>query len=140
MRVIAFRGKRKDTGEWVYGDLLQTINGVMGKEACILPFEIAMTKDVIPETIGQFTGLLDCNGKRIYEGDIVTYTFIGKGYRQRKERKITYTGKVIFNNSDSGWAVENTAGKYLDIHIMAIQGWEVIGNIHDNPELLKEAE
>lgn len=87
-REIKFRGKRIDNGEWVYGDLLQPT------EICDI-YEIAncesidgMRYEVIPETIGQFTGLYDKNGKEIWENDIVEITREG----------IYEKGIIIFKN------------------------------------------
>lgn len=133
MREILFRGKRVDNGEWVYGMpcatersgiyAIQTLGGGI--------FEGGIF-NIIPETVGQYTGLTDKNGKRIFEGDIVKID--GKYIRY-----IEYSGEcssfVKFRYIDrltsefSGYL-----GKGYDNYKQTI---EIIGNIHDNPELLK---
>jgi uncharacterized phage protein (TIGR01671 family) len=95
--------------------------------------------EVIPDTVSQYTGLVDKNGERIFEGDIVRHEYIGKEYRCRKEKKITITGIVELRLSHSGWAVVDPASGQSRCYIIAIRGWKIIGNIHDNPELLEKA-
>ena len=125
-REVIFRGKRTDCGEWVEGDLLHYESGEMaickgfskyGYEAT----EIIGRYKVIPKTIGQFTGLTDKNGKRIFEGDIVRY-----------EDDIGY---VIYNGDDARFLVDSP-NMYISMDYS--NEFEVIGNIHDNPELLQK--
>ena len=140
IREVIFRGKRTDNGEWVCGDLLQDVeSGICAivsyvnlggnihdlSESCIFA--------VIPETVGQFTGLTDKNGVKIFEGDIVRY---GTNTNRADNEEIY---EVVF---------ETRGGSgYFGIRISEIETWqfclevpaklmEVIGNIHDNPELL----
>ena len=124
MRTIKFRGKRVDNGEWVYGDLLR-IHGV----PFIYPDPAPNgwnDYEVIPDTVGQFTGLLDKNGKEIYEGYIVEFG-----------NRIQGRSKVVFDNGCFMAEAKNyeTALTYrVSMHAM------VIGNIYDNPEMLKQNE
>lgn len=122
MREIKFRGKRVDNEKWIYGYLFKIW------DKCYILWgttnNIPNMIEVIPETIGQYTGLRDKNGKEIYEGDILKdkwNTIYVVKYRN--------TGFYIYrNNGRNGYS--------------KIASWngdkEVIGNIHDNPEMLKE--
>lgn len=123
MRQIKFRG-RKSNGEWIYGDLVHNV-GVGASTALIFPEEAHDSWDkyiVLTDTIGQFTGLHDKNGKEIYFDDIV-------------RNKYGDIGSVIWF---SDWSLRVDWGGG-DIHFIDPEwGLEVIGNIHDNPELLNE--
>ena len=128
MRTIKFRGKRLDNSEWVYGDLLR-MHGV----PYIYPDPAPdgwNDYEVIPDTVGQFTGLLDKNGKEIYEGDII----ISEDYEHAKH----YIG---YREDDAMFVAYIVATRPLDFFAVR-QDWLdvtnkiVIGNIHDNPELL----
>lgn len=107
MRTIKFRGKQIDTGEWIYNiNIFDSSNS---------------TPPINPNTIGQFTGLYDKNGKEIYEGDIVKSIFT------------TYI--VKWNKEDAYFSIEEDDTP----HLLAdyVDDIEVIGNIYDNQELLK---
>lgn len=112
-RTIKFRGKSLQTGEWFYGNLWNfDINGRTHigtiHKACLC---------IDPETVGQFTGLLDRNGKEIYEADIVA-------------SKYSNPGEVVF--SDGQFCVNYNGYCAL----IPSDAYEIIGNIHDHPELL----
>lgn len=129
MREILFRGKTEMSKRWVVGDLLQFSIGDM----CICENRNHFEKDkygVIPETVGEYTGLIDKNGKKIFEGDIV----------EGDKKYFTYThpyGKVVY---DGGQFVISFDDVLEDIECLG--AWandvEIIGNVHDNPELLTE--
>jgi uncharacterized phage protein (TIGR01671 family) len=169
MREIKFRGKRVDNGEWSFG----------------LPFRNDYTNqwylrnglswndiEVIPETVGQFTGLYDKNGKEIWEGDIIQYQrtkqwgFHCAGGEHKDDTPQTFKGVIEFDNGAFRIAknfeypgVKNLSNictrwkeefqkcvlDHQQIHQERIggydnafyEGFEVIGNIHDNPDLLE---
>ena len=124
-RVIKFRGKSVKTGEWLYG-YLQKYQETHASRLCVCAASVrtwsdALLYEVIPETIGQFTDLHDKNDKEIYFDDIV-------------RNKYGDIGSVIWF---SDWSLRVDWGGG-DIHFIDPEwGLEVIGNIHDNPELLK---
>lgn len=142
MREILFRGKRVDNGEWVEGQLLY-FRAIVGEnelalivESCEWDnsnewFNLCKRAKVIPETIGQYTGLTDKNGKKIFEGDIIS-TDIKRPYLIVEFRD----GCFMFNCNDGG-------EDYYDIMLPICKEphkeypyGEIIGNIHDNPELV----
>ena len=89
---------------------------------------------VVPETVGQFTGLYDKNGKEIYEGDILMCI----GQREDNKRR-KYLRKVLFKNGSFCMSVpEYNVDSTLYSHVVNGKlNWEVIGNIYDNPELME---
>lgn len=125
MREILFIGKRVDNGEWVVGDLIHrqiwkcslTIIRVSDDG-----FDHYEEYEVIPETVGQFTGLTDKNGKKIFEGDI-----IAKGFELYEVR---------WNPEQVRWGIYSGNYEVAGFTKFSEPYFEVIGNIYDNKELL----
>lgn len=158
MREIIFRGKRTDNGGWVYGYLYITQNGKYEiSNYCKYYNYERDTYIVIPETVGQYTGLKDKNGKKIFEGDIFKFddevwesyeTSCGTEYNSYDGENYGVVGynedlasydfvKYKYNESQ----VEADLHENHDIEFAYfIDELEVIGNIHDNPELLEVEE
>lgn len=130
-REILFRGKRIDNGEWVEGNLIQyplsSYFHIMSNHG----FDDAIC--VLPETVGQFTGLTDKNGKKIFECDIV------RRFNSKEQEVMRYAVKW---NTDCCMFVLMCEDTYLgeydsDFTVFYGEELEIIGNVHDNPELLK---
>ncbi len=118
-REILFRGQRLDNDEWAYGDLLHLPNGDV-----VILSDKGYTK-VKPKTIGQFTGLTDKNGNKIFEGDIV------HGYWNTKFL-------IFFDLCCLQFRAKLSDGTEKDIDYYGdSKKIEVIGNIYDSPELLR---
>lgn len=140
MREILFKAKQIDNGEWIEGSLidLDIDSGYCYivqpyKKASILPIIFLITdrmKLVDPETLCQFTGLCDKNGKRIWENDVVWLVCDGK----------EHIYQIVWDNSELDFKAtkgeENYGTNYE--YLLCCDEIEVIGNIFDNPELLQE--
>ena len=125
MRIIKFRGLRTDGKGWVYGGYFQHTPDEDGVRYYIFDFNEGAV-EVIPESVGQFTGLHDKNGKEIYEGDILkTFPIISSD-------KIAYDSfNVLVKFINSSWIANGVLGK------RQAEISEVIGSISENPELLE---
>lgn len=131
MREILFRGKT-DKGEWVQGDLL-TYSDICKICVSCNDIDLGELKDCyfVPiETVGQYTGLTDKNGTKMFEGDIVA----GAVWWQEQAKN----GLVAFKDGSFGllW-YRGEVEQFNAFTSMCNIEYEVIGNIHDNPELLK---
>ena len=134
IREVIFRGKRTDNGKWECGDLLSP------NEFNAIPHIVyidylneygdigEISTPVIPETVGQYTGLTDKNGKRIFEGDII----------QSLESSVT--GLVQWFPEHSAFMVWCKSANEVGFLYECADIIKVIGNIHDNPELLEGGE
>ena len=137
MREILFRGKSKsiNKGEWIYGSFVEDTD----LNACCIRDKSLVYELVDRETVGQYTGLTDKNGKKIFEGDIVSTKYkLGRGGY--------YVFEVYYNENLCQFALTINSGSYtknkqydwLQLTSLKANKVEVIGNIHDNPELLGE--
>lgn len=141
MREILFRGKRLDNGTWTTG----TPFFVKGR--CKMIHAVAVHPDyldegddghvyysegypVIPATVGQYTGLIDKNGKKIFEGDIVKLRLLAA--------KMEWKGVCEYRNGAFGLAWQYAGERYCTFAGTCNAEYEVLGNIHDNPELMED--
>lgn len=137
MRKIKFRGKRIDNGAWIFGSLDLTSNRTIiswdrtDSDGDTAPW----FANVDPDTIGQFSGLTDCNGKEIYEGDIITLKC--RYPRVILWDKMAWALMPIEYYHDEIFWVMNLQHPGIDWWEEFASEFEVIGDIHDNPELLK---
>jgi uncharacterized phage protein (TIGR01671 family) len=151
MREIKFRGKRIDTGQWITGGYVEWSDIRCNKYYQIVS-SAGYHNDVIPDTVGQFTGLKDRNSKDIYEDDITRhYNF--RSFEEIHKMKNLY--QVLWGKYDASYGLYFiNQGKPYDAYIISpkinlygsksinhagtAEQFEVVGNIHDNPELLTD--
>ena len=143
MREILFRGKRIDSGEWVYGCYLKhdltkvcfssddpkTKHMIVKDGACDWGFEPEMRAyDVIPESVSEYTGIKDKNSRRIFEGDIFLHD-------NKDLYEVAWCDeRKFFCAMATDLSDDDYLGNFYECNM------EVIGNIHDNPELIAEVE
>lgn len=125
MREIKFRGHDPNNEEWKYGSLIQYPNG----NCVIVEFDTdgnELSYDAIPETVGQYTGLKDRNGKEIYEGDIVRH----RGYNGMKISVVDFSDGCFNVGRHQGSSTKETP-------MLIAANCEVVGNIHDDKDMIK---
>lgn len=125
MRKYKFRGKTPDRVQWVYGSLIILEDGdCLIKEIDYLR-NICPEYRVLPDTVGQFTGLLDADGREIYEGDVI----------EVNRSDFIFHSVVFWYKS---WYKSGFMHKGPGIFSDSFNNVTVLGNIHDNPSLLEE--
>ena len=129
MRKILFKGKRIDNGGWIYGSPIFQDGYVLIRFWNSEEFEFEEHL-IAPESVSEYTGLTDKNGNKIFEGDILDC-----------KSDLYERCKVIYNEFCSAFQLECADG-FSDFFLCSInhKKMEIIGNIHDNPELLKESD
>jgi len=125
-REILFRGKRKDNGKWIFGYLKIGSGGKTYISVCEKTKlgDNWLVFEVDPETVGEYTGLLDCKGQRIFEGDIVQFDYAG----------LVHKGKIVYQTNECEWDVlcpETMGYSSISSLLSLLISFEVIGNIHD---------
>ena len=147
MRDILFRGKRKDNGEWIEGYYAKATEAISDKEVhVIFPLDLTLFPrnefcsyvEIIPGTNYQFTGLTDKNGKKIFEGDAVKAKVIVNKMSGSKKYDDIY--EVAYHPNYCYFYLKKKGNNLLfdGNWSYGVTIEEVIGNIHDNPELLED--
>lgn len=128
MREILFRGKEIGTNRWVHGSLDKHKSGIV----VIMSDEIVTSiySRVDPETVGQYTGQTDKNGTKIFEGDIVKLRLLAA--------KMEWKGVCEYRNGAFGLAWQYAGERYCTFAGTCNAEYEVLGNIHDNPEMMED--
>lgn len=147
MRENFFRGKRVDNGKWIEGSLIQK-----GEETFIVQYLYLIGKvhetsweefcfggfiEVVPETVGQYTGLTDKNGTRVFEGDILKIIHKYQSPFDDDTKEYTDIDADVVHFDDEGLCFSYGKSPFLCVVDNVTAEYEIIGNIHDNPELLE---
>ena len=153
MREILFRGKRMDNGAWETGSLVIVRMGCYDAQYYIADKMTGYHTPVDPSTVSQYTGLTDKKGNRIWDGDIVRYTFDSPDDPTATENGLKVrTGRIFWSDWRASFAVtagrngsaslnndvaRYVRGRQIYEYVRGANTVEVIGNVHDNPELLE---
>lgn len=136
MREILFRGKRIDNGEWVegyYGTNPEWDRKTYGERHWINSCKNALLYDVDPDTVGQYTGLTDKSGEKIFEGDVLQRSYMC-GKKVMMGAIIAEYWNCSCCDGVFGFGIDG------DVDLRDHEDCEIIGNIHDNPELVEGGE
>ena len=145
MHEILFRGKLTDDGKWIEGYYCPCIFGRFPSRPAIISKEDMDNgywhpEKIIPSTVGQYTGLTDKNGKKIFEGDIISIPFEEDRYPY-EENVIHYeNAEVYFDTERYSWYVRHSDEDLVSLWEYDDRDIIVIGNINDNPELLERGQ
>ena len=140
MREILFRGKRADNGEWVEGDLDRGLFANIDFISYFKTIGERVSYEVSPETVGQYTGLCDKNGKKVFEGDVIRTLYANCPKNKHIDKVEFFDGSFLATNGGglyakiSGLGSSKPMANDMSVHMIEC---EIIGNIHDNPELFK---
>ena len=135
MREIRFRGKCVDDNEWAYGDYYSSDEMPMrGEVGHFIKCGLNEEYMIIPETIGQYTGLKDKNGKEIYEGDLCQRKYMKNGIEVIELYEVVYDVGMFTCEKIGARGLSSSLGYYCTNVKMLI---EVIGNKFENPELIE---
>jgi uncharacterized phage protein (TIGR01671 family) len=142
-REILFRGKRVDNGEWVEGTPYAE-HIICGMTTAYYDDEVPMSKysefdylEVDPSTIGQYTGLTDKNGKKIFEHDVISVLFEADRMPENIPEIWAELFEVVFSDEYHAWFTKCSDGEIGEWMYEYDGGCRVIGNIFDNPTLLE---
>lgn len=140
MREILFRGKRIDKSEWVYGSYCyaELLNKSGYEHLIIEQSAEGKSHNVVAESVGQYTGLTDKNGTKIFEGDIVTYEDAVADFEGYHDDVFLNCGEVGISAWDGIYFTNRQTVDMSDLYESeTMVDCEIIGNIHDNHEMLK---
>lgn len=130
MREILFRGKREDNGEWIVGNLFVPDKENTPTQICIGTNVVRITYDILPETVGQYTGLTDRNGKKIFEGDIVLFEDESPSNYEYHDCTEMRCGAIEYGDN-CFYITDRIAVEMEDLIYDGKLDVEIVGNIHD---------